>query len=201
MGPDVGQREPSCGLRIGRHCSWAMTMKPAITGIALALLLWTGTTCATSKVARSLDIRAEDETVLACIPRDEGDPVDIDAAGIISGGEEGDHRVVISWQIVLDAGKPPLRLEPGECLASHRLPPGYVDTVQPAGLKDEWLYSFSIRSPRVGKYGTRNYNGKFCIRHTNDGLQVVQVPRTPGAITAAICHRLLGSPAAPENAR
>lgn len=170
-------------------------------GIALALLLSTGSTCATSKGARSLDIRAEGETVLACIPRDEGDSVDIDAAGIISGGEEGDHRGVISWQIVLDVGSPPLPLGPGECLASHRLPPGYVDTVQPAGLKDGWPYSFSIRSPQVGKYGTRNYNGKFCIRHMDDGLQVVQVPRTPGAITAATCHRLFGSPVAPGNAR
>lgn len=176
-------------------------IRTGFTLFLLGALSMAESACATSKGARSLDIRAEGETVLACIPRDEGDSVDIDAAGIISGGEEGDHRVVISWQIVLDAGKPPLRLEPGECLASHRLPPGYVDTVQPAGLKDGWPYSFSIRSPEVGKYGTRNYNGKFCIRHTNDGLQVVQVPRTPGAITAATCHRLFGSPVAPENAR
>ena len=86
-----------------------------------------------------------------------------------------------------------LRLEPGQCLAVGDVPEGYADVENAAELRDDWPYSFAIRSPEWGRFRTRNYSGVFCIRRTSDGLLVVNAPKGPAVVTVDVCRQLLDS--------
>ena len=84
-----------------------------------------------------------------------------------------------------------LSLEPGECLEVGQVPRGYASVGDDAELRDDWPYSFAIRSPEWGRSRTRNYSGVFCLRRTPDGLLVSNVPKGPAAVTVDVCMQLL----------
>ncbi|NZA27534.1 hypothetical protein H0E84_14200 [Luteimonas sp. SJ-92] len=114
--------------------------------IVLAAFLVSASADARSRVARPLEIRSADGNVLGCLPSDEGEAVEIDAAGVSSIMVDG-RGFGKSWSIVLKDGHAPHRLQPGDCLAYGRLPYGYSEVAAPAELESEWPYSFGIRSP------------------------------------------------------
>lgn len=145
---------------------------------------------ATSRTARPLELRSSDEGVLACVPLEEGESVEIDAAGVSAITAEG-RTPRKPWAIVLGAVQPPRRLAPGDCLAYGSLPDGYSEAIAPARLEEDWPYSFAIRSPEWGKHRTRNYAVDFCVRRSGDDWLAVAVPEGPAAITVRMCRRLL----------
>lgn len=70
------------------------------------LLLVSACAGATSRTARPLEVRSSEEGVLACVPQDEGESVEIDAAGVTAITVEG-YAPPKPWTIVLDPGHPP----------------------------------------------------------------------------------------------
>lgn len=145
---------------------------------------------ATSRTARPLEISHGVHGVLACIPSDEGEAVEIDAAGVSAITVDG-RTPPKPWSIVLDPDHPPHRLAPGECLAYGNLPDGYTEVIAPAELEEDWPYSFAIRSPAWGKHGTRNHAVDFCVRRSGGRWLSIDVPEGPTAITVQICKSLL----------
>ncbi|GHH61518.1 hypothetical protein [[Pseudomonas] boreopolis] len=167
----------------------------------LGLLLAAASVLGMSRAPRPLEIRLDSGRIIACIPSDENDIVEVADAGVTPIGGLDNQLPAKPWQITLGSGSLPLRLKPGECLVFQQRPTGYIDTVSPSELQEQWPYTFAIRSAALGKNGTRNHNGDFCVGHVGGTLKVVQVPHTSAAVTKATCRRLLGSSAAPENAR
>lgn len=165
-------------------------MRYAVAICALAALLVSACAGATSRVARSLEVRSGGESILGCLPADEGEVVEIDAAGV-SAVTVGGRNLPKPWTIVLDPENSPHRLAPGECLEYGQLPDGYSALVSPTELESEWPYTFAIRSPEWGRHRTRNYSGTFCIRKSDAGIEVVSVPRRPTAVTVETCRQLL----------
>ena len=169
-------------------------MKRAIICCALLTLLASACAGATSRTARPLEIRYSGTDVLACVPVDEGEAVEIDAAGVSPIMVDG-REIQKPWSIVLDDGHPPYLLAPGDCLIYGQLPEGYSEVIAPAALESEWPYSFAIRSPEWGKHGTRNHAVDFCVRSGGDMLAVA-VPERQTAITVETCRRLLDAASA-----
>lgn len=165
-------------------------MRYAVAICTLAALLVSACAGATSRAARSLEVRSGGRGVLGCLPADEGEVVEVDAAGV-SAVTVGGRSLPKPWTVVLDPENPPFRLAPGECLEYGQLPDGYSSLISPAELKNEWPYTFAIRSPEWGRHRTRNYSGTFCIRKTGADLEVVSVPKGPAAVTVETCRQLL----------
>ncbi len=169
-------------------------MKPVVIGVVLAALTAAVPAGAASRAARPLDIRSDGTHVLACIPVDENDVVDVANAGV-SPVKGGSKNPATPWQIALEAGNTPVRLGPGDCLTLHRRLPGYVDTAEPTEILAGWPYTFTIRSAEWGKHGTRLHGGTFCFARAKDRLRVVQVPKTHATVDAEACARLLAADA------
>ena len=160
----------------------------------LVMLLFISTAHARTRAPRMLDIRVEGDHVMACIPADEGDTVAVDAAGVTaigSGHYEASDNI---WGIELEPGQTPVVLGPGQCLAFAQRPDGYRTYVEPTALKEGMPYSFSLRSPELGRHRTRNHSGDFCLRKSSSGLQARNIPHSHQAITAETCRRLFEQP-------
>ena len=149
----------------------------------------------TSRTARPLEVRHGDDGVLACVPLDEGEAPEIDAAGVSAITVDG-RTPPKPWTIVLDSGQPPRRLAPGDCLAYGSLPDGYSEAIPPAKLEEDWPYSFAIRSPEWGRRGTRNHAVDFCVRRSGGRWLSVAMPEGPAAITVQTCSSLLDAASA-----
>lgn len=147
---------------------------------------------ATSYGARPLEVRSNGEQILGCISHDEGESVAVEDAGVSSLRVNG-HGLPSPWGIsFVDAeGTRMLRLEPGQCLVFGQVPEGYASIEDNAELRDDWPYSFAIRSPEWGRFRTRNYSGVFCLRRSADGLLVANAPKGPGVVTVDVCKQLL----------
>lgn len=165
-------------------------MKLHPTWFFLLACLASACATATSHGARPLEVRAEGDRLLGCISHDEGESVVVEDAGV-SSLWVGGHRLPSPWGIRLGEDSRALRLEPGQCLVLGQVPEGYVSVEDGPELRDEWPYSFAIRSPEWGSYRTRNYSGVFCLRRTNNGLLVANIPKGPAVVTVDACRRLL----------
>jgi len=157
---------------------------------ALASLLASSCASATSRAPRPLEIRSEGAGVVACIPLDEGESVAVEVAGVSAVRING-QGLPKPWGIDSEEGQPTLLLAPGECLAYGQSPAGYTSESLNAELRNDWPYSFAIRSPRWGKHGTRNHSGIFCVRKSTERTTVVTVPHQAAVVTPATCRRLL----------
>lgn len=135
-------------------------------------------------------MRAAGNQILGCVSHDEGESVVVEDAGVSSLQVNG-RRLPSPWSISFAEGSGMLSLEPGECLEVGQVPRGYASVGDDAELRDDWPYSFAIRSPEWGRSRTRNYSGVFCVRRTPDGLLVSNVPKGPAAVTVDVCMQLL----------
>ncbi|MFT4249229.1 MAG: hypothetical protein QM581_14555 [Pseudomonas sp.] len=166
------------------------TIQLVLQGGAVSLLLAMMPAWGASRAPRPLAIRSAGAQVLACVPSDEDDIVEVADAGISPIGAMDDRLPPRPWQITLGTNVVPLRLMPGQCLEFRQLPPGYIDVVPPSDLRDGWPYTFAIRSAGRGRHGTRNHAGDFCISRSGKTVEVVQVPRTAAAVTSVTCGDL-----------
>lgn len=167
-------------------------MKLHLAVISLLACLASACATATSHGARPLEVRSDGDQILGCISHDEGESVAVEDAGVSSLRVDG-HALPSPWGISFASDSGMLRLEPGQCLAVGDAPEGYADVEDAAELRDDWPYSFAIRSPEWGRFRTRNYSGVFCIRRTPDGLLVVNAPKGAAVVTVDVCRRLLDS--------
>lgn len=156
----------------------------------LVSLLASSCASATSRAPRPLEIRSEGMRVVACIPLDEGESVAVEAAGVSAVRVNG-QGLPKPWGISSEDAQPKFRLAPGECLAYGQNPDGYTSVSLNVELRNDWPYSFAIRSPHWGKHGTRNHSGTFCVRQSVGQTTVVTVPQQAAVVTPAICRQLL----------
>ena len=154
------------------------------------LCVSSGCAGAASRASRPLDIRSDGANVLGCVPRDEGENVIVADAGVSAIGVEA-RGLPVTWSVSVVDAKARLNLAPGECMTYGAVPAGYIANEPRSELQDEKPYTFTVRSPEWGKYRTRLHSGVFCIRRSNQGIDVVQVPRGPHSATAATCRQLL----------
>ena len=164
----------------------------ASTGIVV-LLFNIGQAMAMSHASRPLDIKTNGTQIFACIPLDEDDVVEVTDAGVAAVGGLNERLPPMPWVIKLRDLATPLKLKPGQCLEFHKLPDGYTNTSPDSDLQDDFPYSFGIRSDDIGKYGTRNHTGEFCISRSGGSIRLVQIPRSPAVITTSTCKQLLES--------
>lgn len=73
---------------------------------ALSVLLASACAEAASRAARPLDVRSDGQDLVACLSLDEGETVEIDAAGVSAITVDG-RTPAKPWTIVLDSGHPP----------------------------------------------------------------------------------------------
>lgn len=149
---------------------------------------------AASHVSGPLKIGTDGVAVFACVPKDEGESVDVDAAGIYSMLKPG-LKLDAPWGISLADGGRPISLAPGQCLSAGAAPQCYSSGSDGSQVQDDRPYSFDLRSPELGKYRTRNHSGIFCLRRSGARLQVVTVPRGPATVNAKTCGDLLDAAA------
>ena len=71
------------------------------------------------------------------------------------------------------------------------LPEGYSEAIAPAELKEDWPYSFAIRSQEWDSHGTRNHAVDFCARRSGSRWLAIAVPEGPAAGTVRTCRVLL----------
>lgn len=165
-------------------------MKLHLAGFSLLVCLASACATATSHGARPMEVRSDGDQILGCISHDEGESVAVEDAGVSSLRVDG-HALPSPWGISFAEDSGMLRLAPGQCLVFGEVPEGYAGVEDVAELRDDWPYSFAIRSRDWGRFRTRNYSGVFCIRRTADGLLVANAPKGPAAVTVDLCRQLL----------
>ena len=137
--PDIGGKSPEESL-----------MKRSVVWLALFTLLVSACVSATSRVARPLEVRTDGVDIFACLPLDEGEDVAIQVAGVSAFTVDG-QDLPVAWSIGSDLERPSFRLSPGECIAYGEIPSSYSTLIPASELRDEWPYSFVIRSPEWGR--------------------------------------------------
>ena len=96
-----------------------------------------------------MEVRSDGDQILGCISHDEGESVAVEDAGVSSLRVDG-HALPSPWGISFAEDSGMLRLAPGQCLVFGEVPEGYADVEDAAELRDDWPYSFAIRSPEWG---------------------------------------------------
>lgn len=167
-------------------------MKWLVVGSAFLSVLASSCASATSRAPRPLEVHSDGTQILACIPLDEGESVEVADAGVSAVRVKG-QGFPKPWGITAGGVRPLLRLAPGECLAYGDVPDGYSSVIPAAELRNEWPYSFAIRSPHWGRHRTRNHSGVFCIRRSAEEVVAVTVPLQSAPVTVDTCRELLDS--------
>jgi hypothetical protein len=146
------------------HGELSTNMKNIIVLLFFAVM--TSLALARSQYPRPLTIKNVGENLVACLPEDDGEDIELKAAFV---GQEGaTAETGVNWRIEIKPGAKPLVMHPGDCLAYGSNIDGYTYSFSQESLQINVPYTFSIRRGNAGKKWLTNlHNEMFCALNVN----------------------------------